>query len=223
MEQSDWASRWSEGRIGFHQQSVSDFLATYAERAWGDGPIGRVLVPLCGKSLDMVFLAERGGEVIGVEYVEQALSDFFAERGLTPAIERAPAVRYSAGAYTLFASDFFDVGLEQVGMIDAVFDRAALVALDAETRVRYAAHLRSLMPAGARILLITFDYEQSEMDGPPFAVSGEEVERLFADGFEVEHLRTREILPEQFRARGLTGMREAAFVITRTDSQLAAP
>jgi len=219
IDHSDWASRWSEGRIGFHQESVSDFLAEYAERAWGPAPIGRVLVPLCGKTLDMVFLAERGAEVIGIEYVEQALTEFFAEHDLVPEIEREPAIRYRAGDYTLFASDFFEVSTEQVGVIDAVFDRAALVALDPETRVRYAAHLRTLMPAGAPILLITFDYDQAEMNGPPFAVPDDEVRRLFADGFAVEHLQTREIVVEQFlRDRGLSAMSESAYVITRSGS-----
>jgi thiopurine S-methyltransferase len=219
IDHGDWASRWSEGRIGFHQGAVNDFLAKYAERAWGSAPLGRVLVPLCGKSLDMVYLAEHGAEVVGVEYIEQAVTEFFAERELVPEIEREPAIRYSAGEYTLFASDFFEVGAEQTGAIDAVFDRAALVALDADTRVRYAAHLRTLLAAGTPILLITLDYDPAEMDGPPFAVTEEEVGRLFSDGFTVEHLQTREFVPEQFlRDRGLTTMREGAFVITRTGS-----
>lgn len=219
IDQSDWASRWSEGRIGFHQPSVSDFLAEYADRVLGSAPSPRVLVPLCGKSLDMVFLADRGADVIGVEYIEQAVGEFFAERDLTPEIERAPAIRFSAGAYTLFASDFFDATAEQLGGIDAAFDRAALVALDPETRVRYAAHLRELLPAGTPTLLITFDYDQAEMNGPPFAVGDDEVRRLFADGFTVEHLQTREIVVERFlRDRGLSAMSETAYVITRAGS-----
>ena len=83
MEQADWSSRWSEGRIAFNQPSVSDFLELYAERVWGEGP-SRVLVPLCGKTLDMVYLAERGADVVGVEFVEQGVREFFDERGLEP-------------------------------------------------------------------------------------------------------------------------------------------
>lgn len=216
MERSDWASRWEEGRIAFHQSSVTSFLEKYAELVWGPDALGRIYVPLCGKSLDMVFLAEKAAEVVGVEYVEQAVSEFFAERGLTPEIETDPAIRYSAGNYTLFAADFFSLTEEHLGPIDAVFDRASLVALDRAARIRYANHLRSLLPEEARTLLVTFNYDQTEMSGPPFAVSPEEVHRLFQDGFEVEHLETRDALSDLFRTRGLTAMRESAFRLTCT-------
>ena len=178
--------------------------------------MGRVYVPLCGKSLDMVFLAARAGEVVGVEYVEQAVVEFFAERGLTPGIDSGPPIRYSAANYRIFAADFFSVTEQHLGPIDAVFDRAALIALDQGTRVRYAAHLRALLSAGARVLLVTLDYDQTEMSGPPFAVPPDQVLRLYADGFEVEHLETRDALSDAFRSQGLTAMRESAFRLTRT-------
>ncbi len=215
MERADWTSRWSEGRIGFHQGRYSDFLERHADRAWGTEGPGRVLVPLSGKSLDMVFLADRGAEVVGVEYVEQAVLEFFAERELEPEVEDGPPKRFAAAPYELFAADFFTIGKDAAGRIDAVFDRAALVALDRPTRARYAAHLRELMPAGSVSLLITFDYEQSQMEGPPFAVAPEEVEELFADGFEIERLEERELVDQRFRDRGLSSMREIAFALSR--------
>lgn len=216
MEHSDWASRWSSHQIGFHQLGVSSFLEKYAEQVWGTGGVGRVFVPLCGKSLDLVFLAGRADEVVGVEYVEQAVREFFIERRLTPEIETGSAARYTAANYKIYAADLFALTEEQLGRIDAVFDRASLVALDQWTRARYAAHMRSLQPAGARTLLITFDYDQDEMDGPPFAVSPEEVDRLFGDGFEVERLETRDALHDRFRAGGVTAMSESAFALTHT-------
>lgn len=183
---------------------------------WGPDRLGRIYVPLCGKGLDMVFLAERiADEVVGVEYVEQAVEEFFAERGLAPTVETDPATRYSAGNYTLFASDFFSLTSEHLGPIDAVFDRAALVALDPETKIRYANRLRSLLPAGARTLLVTLDYDQRQMSGPPFAVSPEEVRRLFEDGFELSHLETRDVLDDAFRGRGLSALLESAFELIR--------
>jgi thiopurine S-methyltransferase len=216
VERSDWASRWKEGRIAFHQSRVTNFLDKYAEPVWGTDALGRICVPLCGKSLDMVFLAGRAAEVVGVEYVEQAVSEFFVERGLTPEIETDPAIRYSAGNYVLFAADFFSLTQEHLGPIDAVFDRASLVALDRAARIRYANHLRSLLRERAKTLLVTFDYDQAEMNGPPFAVSPDEVHRLFDDGFEVEHLETRDALDDRFRTQGLTAMRESAFRLTCT-------
>ncbi len=214
MELADWGTRWREGRIGFHQSEVTDFLAKYADRVWGDS-VGRVLVPLCGKTLDMVFLAERADAVVGVEFAEQAVNEFFAERSLDPDIETGSPARYAADKYTLFAGDFFTVTPEHVGEIDAVFDRAALVALDADARLRYADRLRTLMRRGAKSLLVTFDYDQAEMEGPPFAVSAEEVERLFGDSFTVEHLETKDVLNDMFRERGLSAMTSSAFALTR--------
>lgn len=219
MEFSDWGDRWRDGQIAFHQDAPSDFLEKYADRVWGTERLARVLVPLCGKSLDMVFLAERADAVVGVEYVEQAVRDFFDERGLSPDVDTdadadAP-MGFRAGPYTIFAADFFAVSGADVGPIDAVFDRASLVALDADTRVRYADHLRSLQPVGTRTMLITFDYDQSAMNGPPFAVSDDEVGRLFGDAFDIEHLETRDMLNDRFRDAGLSAMTESVFALTR--------
>lgn len=214
MEHPDWNARWRDGQIAFHQSCVSASLKAYADRVWPD-TVGRILVPLCGKTLDMVFLAERADAVVGVEYVEQAVGEFFAERRLSPQVERTPHTRYRADRYTLFAADFFALEPEDLGVIDAVFDRASLVALDAEARNGYAAHMRSILPPGARMLLISFDYDQTKMEGPPFSVPPDDVGRLFQDGFHVEHLATRDMLDDMFRMRGLAAMRETVFALTR--------
>jgi thiopurine S-methyltransferase len=216
MKRDDWGDRWRDGQIGFHQDKVTDVLDRYADRVWGPARSGRVLVPLCGKSLDMVYLARRFERVVGVEYVSQAVVDFFAEQNLQPEIVPGPPTRYRAENYELVAADFFRVTNEHTGPIDAVFDRASLVALDGETRIRYAEHVRSLLSARAKVLLVTFDYDQTEMYGPPFAVSDEEVGQLFADGFEIEHLQTRDALSDMFRDRGVTRFTESAFALTRT-------
>ncbi len=215
MKLQDWGDRWAKGQIGFHQASATDALVTYADTVWGSAPIGRVLVPLCGKSLDLEYLAQRSEAVVGVEYAVQAIEEFFAERELSPAVEPGTPARYRLGRYDLFAGDFFDVTTEHVGVVDAAFDRAALVALEADVRVRYVAHMRSLLPAGAKTLLVTFDYDQSQMNGPPFAVSDDEVRSLYRDGFDLEHLETRDVLNDVFRGRGLQAMTESAFVVTR--------
>lgn len=215
MQHADWASRWGQGRIGFHQSTVSALLDTYGQPVLGTGALGRVFVPLCGKSLDMVFLAERATEVVGAEFVEQAVVEFFDERGLTPTVDREPLTRYQADRYTIFATDFFDLTAEHLGPIDVVFDRASLIALNPETRIRYARHMGSLLRTGTTTLLISVDYDQQEMNGPPFAVAPEEVRELFEDDFTVEHLETGDALDDVFRGRGLTAMRESAFALTR--------
>lgn len=215
MSRPDWEARWQEGRIAFNQPTVSPMLERFADRVWdADGP-GRVLVPLCGKTIDMVFLAERGAEVIGVEYVELGVREFFAERGLEPEEDPGPPPRFTAGPYMLFAADFFDVRPDLLGPIDGALDRAALIALDRPTRARYAAHMAGLLPAGGRVLLITLEYEQSQMDGPPFAVLADEVDELFVERFEIEVLGSREIDEPRFQQQGVTAMAESAYALTR--------
>lgn len=214
MERDDWGNRWSSGQIGFHQSKITTSLADFGEEVFG-GLSGTVLVPLCGKTLDMVHLADHFDAVIGVEYVEQAVEEFFTEQQLSAEVATGPPLAYSADAYVLYAADFFAITTEHTGHIDAVFDRASLVALDAPTRRRYAEHLASLLPSGARVLLITFDYDQTEMSGPPFAVSDDEVTDLFSPAFTIEHLRTRDVLEATMRERGLTAMTESAFSLTR--------
>jgi len=214
VEFTDWESLWSAGRTQFHQSDVNSHLRRFADQVWGES-IGRVYVPLCGKSLDMVFLADRAEEVVGVEFVEQAVAEFFGEQGLTPEIESEPHVRYHADRYTLFAADFFSLTADELGTIDAVFDRASLVALDEPTRARYAEHLSSILPSGATVMLVSFDYDQSEMAGPPFAVSTEEVQQLYAPNFDIEHLDTTEALNDGMRRQGLTAFSVSAFKLTK--------
>ena len=215
MDLEKWTSIWEAGVLHFHQSSVSTALDDFGDLLFDPDKPGRVYVPLCGKSLDLVFLAERSTEVLGVEFVEQAVKEFFAEQDLTPEVETDPYPKYSAANYTLFATDFFNLTAEHLGPIDLVFDRAAMVALDDQTRVRYADHWRSLLPVGAELVVVTFDYDQDELTGPPFAISTDEVERLYADGFSIKMLDTRDVLNDEFRSQGVTEMTESLLVLTR--------
>jgi thiopurine S-methyltransferase len=206
--QGDWLGRWRDGRIGFHEDRPNDLLVHHAARLAG---CRRVLVPLCGKSEDLAFLAARGHAVIGVELAEQAVRAFFAEHDLAPAVTpRGPLVAYEvgpgavwaaepgtadaaagpAGAITLLVGDFFAVTPELLGPVDALYDRAALIALPPELRPRYVARLRALVPAGAPALVITLEYDQAVMAGPPFAVLEPELRELYA-GAAVELLEER--------------------------------
>jgi thiopurine S-methyltransferase len=135
-----------------------------------------LLVPLCGKTEDLAYLASQGREVIGIELVEDAVRAFFAEHAVTPTItQRGELTQYTAGAVTIFAGDVFAVTREDVGKIDAIYDRAALVALPEEMRERYVAHLGALTAAATPVLLVTLTYPQDRMQGPPFSVPDTEV------------------------------------------------
>lgn len=184
----DWIARWRDGRIGFHEGHANAFLDRHIARLAG---CRRVLVPLCGKTEDLAFLAARGHTVVGVELAEQAVREFFASHALVPSIvARGALVEYTAGAITLLVGDVFATTPEVVGPVDALYDRAALIALPADLRPRYVAHLRTLLPASAPALVITLEYDQQLMTGPPFAVLASELRALHA-GRAIELLEER--------------------------------
>jgi thiopurine S-methyltransferase len=185
--QEDWTARWRDGRIAFHEGRANALLDRHTARLAG---CRRVFVPLCGRSEDLAFLAARGHEVVGVELVEQAVGEFFQLHGLTPSVTRpddGQLVEYRAGALTLLAGDFFATTPESVGLLDGLYDRAALIALPAELRPRYVAHLRTLLAPGSPGLVITVEYEQDRIQGPPFAVFESELRALWA-GATIEFL-----------------------------------
>jgi len=184
----EWLARWRDGRIGFHEGQPNALLDRYVARLAG---ARRVLVPLCGRSEDLAFLAAHGYEVVGVELSEQAVRAFFELHALVPAIERrGPLIEYRAGSITLLVGDWFATTPALVGAVDAFYDRAALIALPAEVRARYVAHLRAVLPAGAPGLVITLEYDAARMSGPPFPVTEDELRALYA-GATVEWLEDR--------------------------------
>ena len=214
MDLVDWQSKWEDGKIAFHQSEIAPFLVKYCEDVWGSENFGRILVPLCGKSLDMVFLAERS-HVIGVEYVEQAVVDFFKERKIDPIVNKNPHLNYAADNYQIYVEDFFEITATDTGHLDGVFDRAALVDINPQERKRYVDKLTELMPKDSKLLLLVFEYDQDEMNGPPFPVLDEDVHRLFDENFNVIQLDSRECLDADFKSRGITSIAEVAYMITR--------
>lgn len=217
MDPSFWHDRWENQDIGFHQADIHALLPVYWPRLQlaSDAP---VFVPLCGKSLDMVWLAQQGHRVIGAELSQRAIDDFFAERGLTPTPRACGSfIVKSAGPYELWGGDIFELPHEAVAGVAGVYDRAALIALPHALREQYAETLASLLPATARMLLITLEYEQSQMAGPPFSVPGDEVRALFSGNYACDELECRDVLDghPHFKQRGLTALRECAFLLHR--------
>ncbi|WP_440466601.1 thiopurine S-methyltransferase [Pseudomonas sp. YH-1] len=217
MQHEFWQSRWARNEIGFHQQAVNPAL----QRHWPNLELpeeAQVLVPLCGKSLDMLWLAQWGYRVLGIELAERAAIDFFAELGVTPQITREGALRrYSYERLEILQGDFFDVTAEQVAGCSALYDRAALIALPPDLRADYAVHLQRIVPRQVRGLLVSLEYPQTEMDGPPFAVLADEVHRLFVEGWDVEEVERLDVLAEnpKFLKRGVSHLDEVAFTLRR--------
>lgn len=216
MEKDFWLTRWERAEIGFHQNEVNPYLRDYWQ-ALEEMPGGDVFVPLCGKSLDMLWLCQQGHTVLGVELSAIAVQHFFAENGLSP--QHASREQFDcceADNIRILCGDFFDLNKQDLAQVTAVYDRASLVALPPEMRERYARHLVSILSPGTQILLVTFDYPQAEMSGPPFAVSPDEVEALYRDYADIRLLAQLDVLPDnpRFQQRGLTRLQENIFLLT---------
>lgn len=199
MDPTFWHERWQKKETGFHQPAVNDLLQLYWPQLGLDAG-SKVFVPLCGKSLDMAWLADQGHRVIGAELSTIAIDDFFAERGLTPTTAtNASFTVKSAGAFEFWCGDFFDLPLSAVAGVAGVYDRASLIAFPPSMQERYTVKLKELAPARVPILLITLDYEQSQMAGPPFATPRGQVHRLFADRYDIEELACQSALERNTR------------------------
>ena len=207
-----WHNRWDKEQTGWHRAIYNDLLLKHWPSI--NAPSGgEVLVPLCGKSLDMLWLAEQGYNVVGLEMVEQAVQAFFEENKLeTVRNEIGKHIKYSSPPFTIFQGDLFDL---EAGVVqaDAWYDRAAMVALPNSLREDYVKQICQQTKPGASGLLITFAYPQEQMDGPPFALHDEDVLRFFADGFEVECLEKIDL--EDEKDRGLSNVTSTVFKITR--------
>jgi thiopurine S-methyltransferase len=213
MDPDFWLARWARGEIGFHRASVHPMLVAHGAPLAGR----RVLAPLCGKSLDLAHLADMGCTVVGVELSEQAIAAFFAERGVWPEVTvEARCTRWVAGPYSLLQGNYFKLTAADLGApCTGLYDRAALIALPAALRPAYAAQTANLLAPGACGLLITLDYPQEAMDGPPFAVPETEVRALYAGLADVEPLVAEDALDAEprFRAQGLPRLSQCAYAL----------
>ena len=213
MDPAFWLERWQQRQTGWHQDDINPHLQEH----WPTLGIDRrasVFVPLCGKTRDLLWLASQGHPVIGVELSETAVSEYFAEQGLTPTVtDAAPFRRYQVDELTLLCGDFFDLTPAHLAGVGAIYDRAALIALPPEMRQRYVQHMASLFPNPIDCLLITLDYDQTAKAGPPFAVSPEEVERLYGMRYLIEQLAVIDVLEEwpHVRRGGLTALSEPVY------------
>ena len=187
-ENKAWKKRWRDGNIGFHQEQVNALLVEHWPRLVADTS-SSVLVPLCGKSLDMLWLRQRGHRVVGVELSEIAARAFFAENGLNVTeTSRDSFLVLEHDGIEIWVGDFFALTSNHLGTVSSWYDRAAVVALAPDRRGAYADQVASLLSANAQALMLTFDYPADERDGPPFSVSLEEVRSHFEPLFTVKSL-----------------------------------
>jgi thiopurine S-methyltransferase len=216
MKKEFWHERWENNQIGFHQEDINPHLRGYWKFMELD-PGSLVFVPMCGKSLDMVWLREQGHKVLGVELSPRAVDEFFRQF-------EHPAEQYASGKFnvctldgiSILCGDFFDLDRAIAEDVAAVYDRASLIALPAEMRRSYVGHLVNILPPATSILLITTEYAQHEMSGPPFSVLPDEVDSLFSRYGNIERLHSSDVLSTNpgFRSRGLSALVESVYRIS---------
>lgn len=215
MEKNFWLERWERAETGFHQGEINPYLQQYWHKL--GLPRGSVaFVPLCGKSRDMLWLREQGHPVLGVELSAIAVQEFFEENGYRPSRDFCGNFeRHQADNIQILYGDFFDLRKDDLKEVEAVYDRASMVALPPEMRERYVRHLLEILPPSTQMLLLTFDYHQPEMPGPPFAVSVDEVASLYRGRAQVSLLAQLDALDSnpRFRERGLRRLQENIFLL----------
>jgi thiopurine S-methyltransferase len=212
-----WLERWRTGQIGFHQAAVDRHLKEW----WPQFKVAQasiVLVPLCGKSLDLLWLRDQGYSVVGIELSAAAIESFCVENGI--AARRRTIGRldvFEAENLTLYNGDLFDLSPALLGNIAAVYDRAALISWAMELRSAYAEKMTSFSSTGTQTLLIAVEYPSAQMAGPPFPVTSEDVSRLYGQTHSIELLARHNVidLEPRLRARGLTELSEVCYRLTR--------
>ncbi|MEH6650126.1 MAG: thiopurine S-methyltransferase [Motiliproteus sp.] len=217
MDADFWHQRWDRQQIAFHQQQVNPLLQRY----WPALQLeqgSRVFVPLCGKSVDMLWLLEQGYSLVGSELSELAVEAFFTENQLQPQRSQiegsgtSPLQQWQVDSLTLLCGDLFAIDKDRCGQFDVIYDRAALIALPESMRQGYVDKLVGLLKPGGQILLITLEYPSELHQGPPFSVLETDFMPLF-DGFSVENLGSELLTRDSqgFSRRGLLGSTEVVY------------
>ncbi|HBR48959.1 MAG TPA: thiopurine S-methyltransferase [Nitrospira sp.] len=193
MDASFWHNRWQTNQTGWHERAVNPLLITHFPSLHLP-PGKRVFVPLCGKSLDLGWLLSRGYAVAGAELSELAVTQLFAELSMQPNISEVGTHKHFHGEkIDIFVGDLFDLSREVLGPVDAVYDRAALVALPEAMRVQYTTHLKAITSLAPQ-LVISYEYDQTVVPGPPFSVTSDELYRHYSDSYTLTPLAHIDVL-----------------------------
>ena len=220
MEHQFWHNKWEQKQIGFHLPHTQPLLEKYwLQQVTKNGSDNTtVLVPLCGKSIDLLWLRQQKFNVQGVELSPIAASEFFSEQQLTPKITTdKDFTHYSIDQLEIMVGDFFK--LPETNTYPLIYDRAALIALPQKIQQNYVDKLYQITTTGSKVLLITLDYDTQNdtINGPPFSISPQQVEQLFADNWLVKQLERADVLhlEGKFRKKGAQWVNETAWLIQR--------
>lgn len=218
MEASFWFKSWDLGGFytSFHRSDIHPYVLQYMNPESIEGK--NILVPLCGKTVDMIYLSRFANRVIGVEIVEKAIIQFFEENNLT--YNQLDEETYISGNITILKTDFMALSKERIGEIDWVLDRASLVALPFEMRTEYIRTLDRITDVGTKQLIITLEYFPL-INSAPFCIKPTEVEEYYAAGHVINHVEQPN-LPNHGMVRkwGLEYLIEHGFVLIKYANDL---
>lgn len=216
MEIEFWEQRWDLDQTAFHLPTVNPYLVSLLEKFKIVSP-SQIFIPLCGKSLDISWLASHGYAVIGVECSKKAIHEFFQEQNIKSETNDISNFKtYQAKNIQLLQGDFFDLDQKLLKDVSLVYDRASLIALPADKRKQYIKLLNNTLPNTAQILLITLEYDQNIMSGPPFSVSDSEVKQLYQGKYDIELLHEEDVIEghQNFKQRGLGYLYERVYKLS---------
>lgn len=192
MEADFWHGKWARGDIGFHIADVNTLLVKHIDHLQLL-PHSRIFLPLCGKTLDIHWLLNAGYRVAGIDLSEVAIRALFSELGVTPEVhDLGGLLHFRSTDIDMFVGDFFRLSGDILQKVDAIYDRAAMVALPVAMRMDYATHLRQITNTADQ-LLITYEYDQTKVDGPPFSVVADEVQQHYSGSYQVKHLIRQDV------------------------------
>lgn len=214
MDSQFWIKAWNEGRTAFHQQEYHEKLTQYFPQL--NPKAGeRVLVPLCGKSKDLLWLSKLNLQVHGVELHEQAVQSFFEENKLSSVKTQDPGfINYTHENILISCGDFFKLNANAT--YDFVYDRAALVALPLAMRKNYSEVITQALKKGGKVLLIAYEYDQSKMEGPPFSVGTEEIHAIYEKHFTIKPVDSSDVTKEGPRLSSVAGLKQNVYILEKT-------
>lgn len=193
MEPNFWHNRWEKNQIGFHANEVNPLLVEFFSKlSLNQG--SRIFLPLCGKTLDLHWLRSAGYSVVGAELSKKAIDFLFQDLGIKPNINKIENLEhYFSENIDIFVGDIFHIPKSILGKVDAIYDRAALVALPKDMRRQYTSHLMDITNSAPQ-LLICYEYNQELMDGPPFSISHTEILMHYKDNYKVKNLASKPVV-----------------------------
>jgi len=192
MEKDFWLKIWSEGKINFHKDTFNEYLEQFFPKL--NMGSGDVLVPLCGKTKDLFWLANQGLTVWGNE-LSPIACDALVKENKKKYIKykyNDHLNLYDLNTLKVYQGDFFKMNpdlMNDLPKMDLIYDRAALVALPFDTRKKYVSHLLKFLKPEGKIFLVSLQYPSNAMEGPPFCVGEKEIKDLY-HGLKIEKLQS---------------------------------